>query len=260
MKNNFGKANMIHLGLVPETYRLVFEVRSNSLTLDEGVDVSLTLGQNTITNSTNVNGIVAFKELNIGTYTISVDGYNTVSPIAVENKKKNKFIIVNVKNQYDISLTIKNNESPVATGTEVSIFIDEEDPVVEVTDEDGLVVFENLDPDTYNILVDGYNTIDIESIELIDENIESDINVSNEYDLTLNITNNEEPITEGTSVAIQLGENDPITQLSNGTGSVVFADILEGEYIISVDGFTIINPESVNLNADQTVNVTVANE
>ncbi len=195
-----------------------------------GVDVTI----DGVTVTTDNTGLAWFNDYQSGTYyyTASKDGYITESgSITIINTTASTNVIL-TPNAFDMFFWCSESGNPMGlSDVEVTI-----DGVTITSDFDGLAVFENYEPGTYNYTAtkEGYTT-ESGTVTITNFNVEEYVVLSSLYTVTFVVDNGLELI-EGVEVVF-----DGITEFTNEEGEAYFEDIESGtyEYTISIDGYII---------------------
>lgn len=126
---------------------------------------------------------------------------------------------------------------------------------IKSTNENGVVIFSNYDPGTYDFAIAKSNYYDYTgSFEIVDEDIEIEVSLDPllTYSITFIVNDNESNPVENALVNLS-----GIIQFTNTTGETVFNDYLPGSYPYSiiVEGFEFVSDTAVVTDEDLSIEV-----
>ncbi|GAB5466214.1 MAG: hypothetical protein Kapaf2KO_16500 [Candidatus Kapaibacteriales bacterium] len=218
-------------------------------------NIEVTIGSST--DTTNVNGVYLFEDLEAGSYTVTLisPGYNyTPEEYTIElSSDTTGFDFVATSSTtatYSLSGTITENGSPLEN-IEVS-----SGSATETTDANGEYLFEDLGAGIYTVtpISPGYNytpeeyTIDLSS-DTTGFEFEATSSTTAIYTLSGTITENGNPLR---NIEVSIGS---ATDTTDANGEYLFEDLEAGSYTVTpISESCTFTPENqiVNLNSDQT--------
>ncbi len=222
---------VVHFEEVVEEYDLTFVVEDEWEEPVEGATVML----NGKTVQTDGDGNAVFEDLEPGIYDYEVDHehFETVEDeveIVDEDVVEEVTLTEKIVEEYDITFEIEDEDGELIEGAEVTV-----DGERLETGDEGEVVFEDMEPDSYDYTVEkeGHETVD-NYVTIEDEGVTERVILEEEsvekYDITFEIEDEDGELIEGAEVTV-----DGETLETGDEGEAVFEDMEPDSYDYTVE-------------------------